>query len=323
MQNNTKETIELLSLFLYENYLTDEDDKNEIIKKFIEYYNKHQRHQYHAISKFVSDKMSESEDSISYILNNIEDMIAFLKYKKVELMESVEAKSNLKIGELILNIEKIYDHVALEEERIKSNSVAVRDSNERIERNVINTFNSITDSFQKKVDEISNSLNANIITVVGLFSAIIFVFFGGITTLSSFVNGILEISNKEELLYPILALLIVGFIIFNTIFLLLYTIAKIVNKNIGSVIPSSWNGYYYCEEKDDSCYLVRSSGKENPIKCFNNKEKAYRYVKRKERNLKMRRSVKRGLRKTLFRFPYVTIINMILIFGIIFIWTEL
>ena len=80
MQNNTKETIELLSLFLYENYLTDEDDKNEIIKKFIEYYNKHQRHQYHAISKFVSDKMSESEDSISYILRTLSYLLCYSKY---------------------------------------------------------------------------------------------------------------------------------------------------------------------------------------------------------------------------------------------------
>ena len=323
MQNNTKDTVEMLTLFSSEKYSTEESDKKEILKKFIEYYTKHQRHQYPVISKFVSDKMGESEDSISYILNNIEDMLLFLKYKTEDLREFIESERKLKAEELILNIEKIYDHVALEEERIKSNSISVRNSNEQIERNVINTFNSITDSFQEKVDEISNSLNANIITVVGLFSAIIFVFFGGITTLSSFVDGVFEINKKEELLCPLLALLVVGFIIFNTIFLLLYTIAKIVNKNIGSVISSSLNEYYWYEEKNDSCYLVRSSGKENPVKCFNNKEKASRYVKRKERNLKMRRTIKSGFHKTLFRFPYVTIINVILIAGIIFIWIKL
>ncbi len=64
-----------------------------------------------------------------------------------------------------MNLEKLYDHIALEEERLKNNAVNMRVSNNQIQNNVMNTFNSIMDSFQGKVDEVSGSLNANIITV--------------------------------------------------------------------------------------------------------------------------------------------------------------
>ena len=143
------------------------------------------------------------ERSTVLILQSMEFRLAFLEYRRENCDQIIRESSDLEIDKIILNLEKLYDHIALEEERLKNNAVNMRVSNNQIQNNVMNTFNSIMDSFQGKVDEVSGSLNANIITVVGLFSAIIFVFFGGITGMSALVKGICEQEAFIEIVFEI------------------------------------------------------------------------------------------------------------------------
>lgn len=228
--NNSMDTEELLKIFYSDEYGVDKNELSKSLKEVVKYYDKHTRHQYHIISRFVNEKMQESEDAISYILNNIDAMLAFLEYRRENCERMLRDFSDLEIDKIILNLEKLYDHIALEEERLKNNAVNMRISNNQIQNNVINTFNSIMESFQRKVDEVSGSLNANIITVVGLFSAIIFVFFGGITGMSTLVTGVCELKSKKDLTIPLICVCAVGFVIFNIVFLLLYSISKIVDE---------------------------------------------------------------------------------------------
>jgi len=321
--NNTKDTEELLLIFASELYSMDENGLANDLKNVAEYYSKHTRHQYHIISHFVYEKMEESKDSISYILNNIDSMLAFLHYRKAECEKIIASISDeLNADTIMLDLEKLYDHIALEEERIKNNAVVVRDSNREIEENVFNTFNSIMNRFQDKVDEISNSLNANIITVVGLFSAIIFVFFGGITSLSDMVNGIWNVKFKEELTIPLLVILVIGLIIFNTIFLLLYCIAKIVDKNIGSLISRKIYRLYYVEKVGDGCYAVFKNSKQKGRLCMS-REKAERKATRKNALSFLKSNIQHILKKIFFRFPYVVFVNIIMITAIIYLYIKL
>ena len=307
--NSTKETKELLSIFSSDTFSIEEDNLENILKDVVSYYVKHTRHQYHIVSQYVNERMSESQDAISYILNNIDGMMAFLFYKKSVCEEVVASISSMNVDDIILNLEKLYDHIALEEERINNNSAIIRRSNEQIEGNVINTFNSIMDSFQTKVDEISNSLNANIITVVGLFSAIIFVFFGGLTSLSDVINGVWKVKDKEELIIPLIIILVIGFIIFNTIFLLLYSIAKIVDKNIGSSV-TGWNSWWY--------YVGEMVGK-----CCKSKTEAERRAKKRNYLSRLKAIIQQIVKKIFFRFPYVVLINAIMILGIIYLYLNI
>lgn len=322
--NNTKDTKDLLTVFSSDNFSIEGDELKENLKKVVDYYNRYTRHQYHIISRFVNKKMEESEDSINYILNNIDGMLAFLKYNQEECSSiiEIETEGKLNIEDILLDLEKLYDHIALEEERIKTNGIIIRNSNSEIENNVISTFNSIMNSFQNKVDEISNSLNANIITVVGLFSAIIFVFFGGITSLSELINGIWKIKTKDELTIPLIVILVVGLIIFNIVFLLLYSISKIVDRNIGSSVSFRNARWYWVEEIKEGCYGV-FFGDEQIGKCYRSQEKAERKAKRKRKLSSIKASFQQLGKKLFFRFPYVTIINSILIAGIVYLYFQL
>lgn len=318
--NNTKDTSELLLIFSTEVY--SQEGIESALKKTVEYYSKNSRHQYHVISHFVNEKMKKSQDSISYVLNNIDSVLAYLYYNRIECNKVVsEISDRLSVEDIILDLEKLYDHISLEEERIKNNAAIIRKSNQEIERNVVNTFNSIIDSFRNRVDEISNSLNANIITVVGLFSAIIFVFFGGITAMSSFVNQIFQIKSFQNLRYPMIMLLTIGFILFNTIFFFLYAISKIVDKNIGTKIIRRRQRHYNYRKNGNNCFQVYEDDI-RLVKCFTTLEKAEKYIKKRSYISKVRAVCTNFIKKALLRFPYVVLINSVLLFGIVFLFIK-
>ena len=322
MKNSyNKDTDLLLSIFSSDEFAMEEEGLADNLRKIAKYYDKNGRHQYHIISHFVYMKMNEGEDIVSYILNNIESMLTFISYRKSKCEKIVSKNSNLHIDDIVLDLEKLYDHIALEEERLINNGNVIQNSKNEIERNVINTFNNIIDNFQNKVDEVSNSLNANIITVVGLFSAIIFVFFGGAIALSELINGILKLKEKDDLTLPLIVLLTVGFILFNIIFLLLYSVSKIVDKNIGCSVsyPNGW--WYHVEEDGNGKYSVYRGVK--VIKEFEEDKKAQKYMSKRMFFSQIRGWISSVGKRIFLRFPYVFIINVILISGIIYLYMKL
>ena len=320
--NNTKDTEKLLKIFYSDEYGVDKNELSKSLKEVVKYYDKHTRHQYHIISRFVNEKMQESEDAISYILNNIDAMLAFLEYRRENCERMLRDFSDLEIDKIILNLEKLYDHIALEEERLKNNAVNMRISNNQIQNNVINTFNSIMESFQRKVDEVSGSLNANIITVVGLFSAIIFVFFGGITGMSTLVTGVCELKSKKDLTIPLICVCAVGFVIFNIVFLLLYSISKIVDKNIGTTIKGREYVWYGFEKKDDNSYEIMRNGISTG-EYRNTQQEAERKIKWEQNFFNIKQTIFMCIKKVLFRFPYVLVVNVIFVVGIIYLYKQL
>jgi len=320
--NNSMDTEELLKIFYSDEYGVDKNELSKSLKEVAKYYDKHTIHQYHIISRFVNEKMQESEDAISYILNNIDAMLAFLEYRRENCERMLRDFSDLEIDKIILNLEKLYDHIALGEERLKNNAVNMRISNNQIQNNVINTFNSIMESFQRKVDEVSGSLNANIITVVGLFSAIIFVFFGGITGMSTLVTGVCKLKSKKDLTIPLICVCAVGFVIFNIVFLLLYSISKIVDKNIGTTIKGREYVWYDIEKKNENCYGITKNGSSTG-KEYKTQKKAENKIKRKRKLWDVKETFFMCIKKVLFRFPYVLVVNVIFVLGIIYLYKQL
>lgn len=315
----------LLDTFTDVSFDLENENAKKVIRKVAEFYKNDYRHQYHEISRYVNSKIEE-EDSLGYILNNIKSLIGYLKMNSKDadkILKKIDEKNLSK--EIIRVLQKLYDHIALEEERILKNREIIDESKDEIQDEIINRFEEIGDEFKKQTLEVSSSLNANVITIVGLFSAIIFVFFGGVTGMSTIVGGIMELKTKQDLAIPIIMLLIIGLVIFNIIFLLLYSVAKIINKNIGLIIEMPNTKWYYIEEdqRDDKIYFLVINEDGEQEKVFTDNKKAQKYVKRKEANSR-RISKTIGLFKRIFfRYPYMVLINIIFIGSIIILYQTI
>lgn len=91
-----------------------------------------------------------------------------------------------------------------------------------------NEFEKITGEFNRFENRIGNIQN-EFIGILSIFSAIIIAFFGGIQVLGQVISSI-----KDANFYLLIMItIIVGLVLFNIIYMLLYTVSKIITKNIG------------------------------------------------------------------------------------------
>ena len=149
-----KETEELIGIF-GENFCDDDEYIEKSITLIVEYYMKNGRHSYSTISKIINSKLDQGEDSIIYILFNIKEFMILIKSKKYEEQISKISSKKYCLEDIVQKLEKLYDHISLEETRIKYNYKMVNNSNTMIENNVMNQFNTTIIEFQNKLDEIA------------------------------------------------------------------------------------------------------------------------------------------------------------------------
>ena len=92
----------------------------------------------------------------------------------------------------------------------------------------------------ERANEKAKSLQTELITVLSIFAAIVIAFSGGFTFLGGVMTSIKDVAYFESV---VLSAVICGLVIFNTIFLMMYLVSKITERNI----------YARCLTKDCSC----------------------------------------------------------------------
>ncbi|MPM52438.1 hypothetical protein SDC9_99197 [bioreactor metagenome] len=225
------ETGKSIQDILYEVVSLDNMDPsyNDNIKKVSDdlrnYYDNKGRHLYSEVSTFL---YKINEEDLDYVYNNIESV------HKALIIYDEEHKT--KYGKKILKLE---DHIRLEILRAQHLNNVQNDNAGRLIRK-INSLSKKSNDYTKKFNGLNKQyesqrksiegLNSEIISVIGIFSAIVITFFGGINFIESVLNSINKVS-KYRLVF---AILITGFVMFNTIFMLLNFISKLTGKNIRS-----------------------------------------------------------------------------------------
>lgn len=212
---------------LHEIYMSD--TKNEWEHSF--------RHLYSAITTLVLKLYdSPSSDVTDTLTNNL--------YEVYKYCENNSDQDKFKKA-----IFKLYDHVALETVRCRH----YRETTEKAE-SVTKTLKEATDSYKQILDssavasdlkniterihistqELStakkdvNNLQNQVISVLGIFSAIIIAFFGGFSYFTSIFSNLHNLHICKALFFAAL----LGFILFNLIVLLLVVIAHLTGKPI-------------------------------------------------------------------------------------------
>lgn len=251
---------ELISLDESKDFNYD-DEIYRISEELILYYDNKGRHLYSEVSAFLY-KFKDEEENLEYIYRNI---------KKVHNVFSESGNKDYAINAL-----KLEDHIRLELLRFENLKQAQEKNalelSTKIDEETIK-FEQATNTYKKNFSILMKSyetmrnnidgLNSQIISVIGMFSAIVITFFGGINFLESVLNSIGKVSKYRF----VLGAFIVGFVMFNTIFMLLNFISKLTEKNIRSECRYYKNGY--C---DSECKI---RGK---IKCVKEKHPTIYWV---------------------------------------------
>ncbi len=203
------------------------DDKiKEVSEEFRVYYNNKGRHLYSEVSTFL---YKINEEDLDYVYDNVASVHRVLL--------SYDEEHNTEYARKILKLE---DHIRLEILRAQHLKSVQNDNAGRLIRKI----NSLSDAGKKYTKEFEglntkyetqrkniDGLNSQIISVIGIFSAIVITFFGGINFIESIMYSIGQVSKYRM----VFSILIAGLVMFNTIFMLLNFIAKLTEKNIRSV----------------------------------------------------------------------------------------
>jgi len=184
------------------------------------------RHSYSSITALLLRISRENEDAIVNITQNLNS-----------LMDQINESGEETNSYFVIKIGKLVDHIVLEQIRI--DGMYIKSDVE---------FRKAAESYQDavklriEVDEIlekSKDLKIEVVTILSIFAAILLAVVGSL----SFTTSVLQTMNSASVYRVVLLALVCGIVIFNTISVLLYVVAKIVNKPI----------YARCKTDDCTC----------------------------------------------------------------------
>ena len=139
-------------------------------------------------------------------------------FSKNKSVDSLQVPSDENLGDEVESIKGMLDGLSKDIDNMRPTIVRAE---------------SAVDKVDSKIEKIDSKLESNKIsslTTLTIFSAVVLSFSGGITFEAGIFKGMSE-ASPYRLIFTIA---LTGFILFNTIFVLLYLVSKLADKNIGA-----------------------------------------------------------------------------------------
>lgn len=162
-------------------------------------------------------------------------------------------------------IAKLFDHMNIEFSRVDEATRHIV-AEKALEKSIIDKeskVEEINDSIKRISDKYEKSMT-DIISVLGIFSAIVMVFFGGFSYVSNAITALAVVS----LVKASIICLIAGIVIINTIVAMIYMLAKITGRNILSICTKT--SFRSCEGCTVKCGLLHRIKRKMPYVFFIN-----------------------------------------------------
>lgn len=188
---------------------------NDAYNYIFTYLNRHRRVLYSAISDYIFLMLKNNKDDKRFdsIISNL-DML--LRYSKEENSKNNTTNQNQALDSTSLVILKIWDHVNLANRQFYS---------------LWETDDEYDKRFSDRIPEIQNrimsEMTGQLLTLVGIFTALAFLIFGSITSLESILDNLGETSLLKVLTSGCLW----GLCILNLLFVFLFCIKKLTKTN--------------------------------------------------------------------------------------------
>ena len=164
---------------------------------------------------------SQEEEMIGTLMSNLDALVSYsldpqvIAIRKTALKENQDKKIVDDTKKAVL---KIWDHVNLANQQYKVLKQTDDEYNEKFNRHI--------SSYK---EEMTKEMNAQLLTMVSIFTALAFLIFGGISSLDNIFS-----INEIPIMKVLATGLIWGLCIFNLIFLFLFCVGKMTNLNFKS-----------------------------------------------------------------------------------------
>lgn len=230
----------------------NQDTMDGYIHKFKFIYSNGFRHDYSKITRILYN-IEKEKDLRDYMASNIKDIYNECKKRDRESKSSNESMTTK-------SLRKLSDHINLENirltelitisQKVSDTDKVTADASKELEKDKksISELHKKVATAEKQMTTISNNMKNSTtesITILSIFAGIVMAFTGGFSYISQALVSLNSIGPYRAATFIIL----VGIILFDVIFLLLYMIAKIIECPIVS-----------CKERDNEC-------KEKSILC--------------------------------------------------------
>lgn len=154
----------------------------------------------------------------------------------VETLYDLNGRDNEWGDEVKNKINKLCDHIMLETSRMgyfNNQFTQYQDLEKQLKDNTLSVRK--TGKELAKAQATIDSLRSESVTVLSIFAAIMVAGMGGFTIFGNFVQAVSDISNYS--FFAIASFL--GLILFNVVFMLIYMIARLTEKNIYTICTDS------------------------------------------------------------------------------------
>lgn len=273
-KEKTGELLSLIDALCDVNFAKEQNYIDGWVSKLNKVYSNEYRHTYSdiffKIQQIMSDTLSNNDASDTEVLEVLGENLNVLGNRIDELAAQNSDDANYK--DTVSGYKKFSDHIRLEIGRynfIKSrftgtaadgNSGKATDKHSTIDterilklERAVDATRPIVAQAQKQLDSLDEKLESNkisSITTLTIFSAVILAFSGGITFESGIFQGMVA-STSYRLVFTIA---LSGFILFNTIFALLYLVGKMAGKRISTkckYMVNADDNYNQCQSCGD------------------------------------------------------------------------
>ena len=273
-KEKTGELLSLIDALCDVNFAKEQNNIDGWVSKLNKVYSNEYRHTYSdiffKIQQIMSDTLSNNDASDAEVLEVLGENLNVLGNRIDELAAQNSDDANYK--NTVSGYKKFSDHIRLEIGRynfIKSrftgtaadgNSGKATDEHSAIDaerilklEQAVNAIRPRVAQAQKQLDSLDGKLESNkisSITTLTIFSAVILAFSGGITFESGIFQGMVA-STSYRLVFTIA---LSGFILFNTIFALLYLVGKMAGKRISTkckYMVNADDNYNQCQSCGD------------------------------------------------------------------------
>ncbi len=212
----------------------EESDIRDISLQLMETYKGDFRHSYSGFFPLIQKiSGSDQQESLDYLGDNLEGIRNYIERDFISGKKEFE--------DIYDQLNKLCDHLTLEIGRWNYYSQYEQKLDDINTRTT--SLNENMDGATRELRKASKqaaSIQTELIAVLSIFAAIVVTFSGGFT----FLGGVMtSIGNVKDYEVAILTAIICGMVIFNTIFLLMYLVGKITERNI----------YAKCKTQDCSC----------------------------------------------------------------------